>query len=72
MKGTVKWFDEEKGYGFIQPEDGGRDIFVHRTGVVNLNTIYGRDKTAVVEGDAVEFETKQSDRGPVAISVRKV
>ncbi len=72
MKGTVKWFDEEKGYGFIKPEDNGKDIFVHRSGIETRNTIYGQEKTVVREGDSVEFETKPGDKGPVAINVRQV
>lgn len=64
-KGTVKWFNERKGYGFIQKEDG-QDIFVHHssinmTGFKTLN-----------EGDQVEFEVEDSDRGPAAKNVTKL
>lgn len=65
MTGTVKWFDERKGFGFITSEDG-QDIFVHYTsiqaeGFKNLN-----------EGDEVEFEINETDRGPQASNVVKL
>ncbi len=62
MKGTIKWYNSRKGYGFVQGEDG-KDIFVHRTSVpegIFLN-----------EGDAVEYEVEDSDRGPKAINIKK-
>lgn len=63
MKGTVQWYSARKGYGFVRGEDG-KDVFVHRTALpmgVYLN-----------EGDEVEFEVEQSDRGPRAANVRKL
>ena len=63
MKGTVQWFNARKGFGFIQGEDG-KDVFVHQTALpmgVFLN-----------EGDQVEFEKEDSDRGPRAVNVRKL
>lgn len=64
MKGTVKWYDTVKGYGFIQSEDD-KDLFVHRSGV--------KDNVFSLEaGQAVEFEIKESDRGPVAVDVEVV
>ena len=61
MTGTVKWYDNIKGYGFIQGEDN-TDYFVHRTGV--------KDEVFSLEaGQAVEFNVKDSDKGPVAIDV---
>ena len=63
MKGTVKWYDRVKGYGFIQTEDN-KDIFVHRSGLeVSHNNLEA--------GQAVEFEIEQREKGPVAVKVRK-
>ncbi len=64
-KGTVKWFNENKGYGFIQKENG-EDIFVHYTGIVNEGF-----KT-LTEGAQVEFEVENSDKGPRAVSVKAI
>ena len=63
-KGTVKWFNEKKGYGFIEQEDG-QDIFVHFSSI----TMSGFKTLA--EGDEVSFEFEQIDRGPVAKNVVK-
>jgi len=63
FKGTVKWYNFRKGYGFIEGEDG-KDVFVHRTSIpegISLN-----------EGDQVEFEVEDSDRGPKAIDIKKL
>jgi CspA family cold shock protein len=62
--GKVKWYSEIKGFGFIEM-DNGDEIFVHRTG---LNSIYG----GLQEKQAVEFETKQGEKGLFAINVKKV
>tara|TARA_Y100000310_G_scaffold329002_1_gene398121 strand:- start:553 stop:774 length:222 start_codon:yes stop_codon:yes gene_type:complete len=62
MKGTVKFFDEERGFGFIAAEDG-KEIFVHKTALgegVSLN-----------EGESVSFDVEQGDRGPKAVNVKK-
>ncbi len=61
-KGTVKWFNDSKGFGFIEKESGG-DIFVHHTGI-NSDGF-----KSLNEGDQVEFESEESDKGPRAISV---
>lgn len=62
--GTVKFFNEEKGFGFIAPEDGGKDLFVHFTGIVEN----GGFRT-LKEGQRVQFEVESTQRGPQAISV---
>jgi len=64
-KGTVKWFSDKKGYGFINREDG-NDIFVHYSSI-NMPGF----KT-LAEGDRVSFEVEDSDRGPVAKNVRRL
>lgn len=65
MQGKVKWFNAEKGYGFIERDDG-TDVFVH------YSSIEGEGFKTLNEGDEVEFEITDSDRGPQAASVRKV
>lgn len=66
MKGKVKWFNGQKGYGFIAKEDGSGDIFVH------FSDISGKGFKTLAEGDAVEFEVSASDKGPKATNVVKV
>ena len=65
MKGTVKWFNAEKGYGFIQVEDG-EDVFVH------YSAIQGEGFKSLDEGQAVEFDITQGNRGPQAANVVKL
>jgi cold shock protein len=64
--GTVKWFNPEKGYGFITPEDGSADVFVH------FSAIEGTGYRNLEEGQHVEFETTQGQKGPQASNVRAV
>jgi cold shock protein len=64
--GTVKWFSDEKGYGFITPEDGTKDLFVHHTG------ISGEGFKSLSEGAKVEFEATEGAKGPQATNVRIV
>ena len=65
-RGTVKWFSEEKGYGFITPDDGEEDLFVHYTG------IEGTGFRSLTEGDRVSYEPTRGRRGEQAENVRKV
>ncbi len=62
-RGTVKWFDESKGYGFIKPEDGGKDVFVHHS------AIRGTGVKTLSEGQRVTFEVKQGPKGLQAVDV---
>jgi cold shock protein len=62
-EGTVKWFNSEKGYGFITPDDGGKDVFVH------FSAISGTGYKTLDEGQRVYFETTQGQKGPQAESV---
>ena len=63
--GTVKWFDEKKGFGFIT-EDGGKDVFVHYSAIV------GNGFKKLAEGDKVKFEIKSGEKGPQADQVEAV
>ena len=64
--GTVKWFNADKGFGFITPEDGSKDLFVHHT------AIGGEGYKSLDEGEKVSYETQPSDKGPKAASVTRV
>ncbi len=61
--GTVKWFNETKGFGFITPEGGAKDCFVHHT------AIQGQGFKTLAEGEKVEFEVVQGQKGPAAQNV---
>lgn len=66
MKGKVKWFSDQKGYGFIAKDDGSGDVFVH------FSSIQGDGYKSLAEGEAVEFEVVDSDKGPKAANVVKL
>ena len=63
-KGIVKWFNAEKGYGFITPDDGGKDLFVHHSEIKNDGGYASLD-----EGQAVGFEVGEGKKGPCATDV---
>ena len=63
-KGTVKWFNADKGFGFIAPEDGGKDLFVHHSEIQA-----GDGYATLSDGQSVEFEVGQTEKGPCAQQV---
>jgi len=66
ISGKVKWFSDQKGYGFITPDDGSKDSFVHHS------SIQGEGFKTLAEGQAVEFEVERGPRGPQATNVTKL
>lgn len=66
ITGTVKWFNESKGFGFITPEDGSKDVFVH------FSAIQGAGFRSLAEGQKVQFDVEQGQKGPSAVNVQPV
>ncbi len=64
--GTVKWFSDDKGFGFITLDDGGRDLFVHFSGIA------GDGYRSLAEGGKVSYEAEEGPKGPKAVNVTKI
>ena len=64
--GTVKWFSDDKGFGFITPDEGDRDLFVHHTGIEM------EGYRSLAEGLRVSYEEEQGDKGPKAVNVQEL
>ena len=64
--GTVKWFSDDKGFGFITPDEAGKDLFVHHSG------IDGEGFRSLTEGVKVSYDAESSDKGPKAVNVRPI
>jgi CspA family cold shock protein len=58
--GTVKWFNNDKGFGFIKPDDGGKDVFVHHKGLIDQ----------IQENDQVSYDVEEGKKGPNAVNVK--
>ncbi len=66
VRGTIKWFSDQKGYGFVTPEGGKKDVFVH------YSALQGDGFKSLREGETVEFEITQGPKGEQASNVRKI
>jgi cold shock protein len=66
MQGAIKWFNDSKGFGFITPDGGGKDVFVHQSAIESSGF------RSLAEGDRVEFQTEQGAKGPQAKDVKKI
>ena len=65
-EGTVKWFSDKKGFGFVAPDDGSADVFVH------FSDVQGDGYKTLAENDKVTFEVQEGEKGPRAVNVTKV
>ncbi len=65
-QGTVKWFNDSKGFGFISPASGAKDVFVHHSAIISNGF------RSLSEGDKVEFTVEQGPKGPSATNVQKI
>jgi CspA family cold shock protein len=63
--GTVKWFNDQKGFGFIERADGAKDVFVHHSAIL------GSGYKSLKEGESVEFEVEEGQKGPTAVNVQR-
>jgi len=66
LTGTVKWFNDQKGFGFIRPDDGGKDVFVHHTAIMM------KGFRTLTEGERVSYAVEDGPKGKQAVSVQKV
>lgn len=66
IQGTVKWFNDQKGFGFITPADGSKDVFVHQSAIMATGF------RSLAEGDKVEFSVEKGAKGPAAANVKKI
>jgi CspA family cold shock protein len=64
--GVVKWFSDEKGFGFITPDESGKDLFVHHSAII------GEGYRSLAEGARVSYEAQAGDKGPKAVNVQPV
>jgi CspA family cold shock protein len=64
--GTVKWFNDDKGFGFITPDEGGKDLFVHFSGIASDGF------RSLAEGARVSFDSESGDKGPKAVNVQVI
>ena len=64
--GTVKWFSDDKGFGFVTPDEGGKDLFVHYSGIA------GDGFKTLAEGAKVSYDEEQGDKGPKAVNVQAI
>jgi cold shock protein len=64
--GTVKWFSDDKGFGFITPDDQSKDLFAHHTGIV------GEGYRSLTEGAKVSYDAEAGDKGPKAVNIQPI